>query len=101
MSNLSSGNYTGVSLNIFFSPCQLSWNITANSEQGVEVDVYGFQNNGEKACDLDLDAGLIEVGALDAVAAVPKHNTALRGIQKIPLQLFLESGNKSGASTTF
>merc|ERR1712224_261692 len=33
-----------------------------NSEQGVEVDVFGYKNEKEQAFDLDLDAGLIEVG---------------------------------------
>mmetsp|Transcript_14670 Transcript_14670/g.34092 ORF Transcript_14670/g.34092 Transcript_14670/m.34092 type:complete len:176 (-) Transcript_14670:2204-2731(-) len=71
-----------------------------NSEQGVEVDVYGYRNDEEKAYDLDLDAGLIEVRPLDAISVVPKHNTTFRGIHKMPMQLFLESGNNSGAATT-
>ena len=74
--------------------------IVANSEQGVEVDVYGYKNKEEKACELDLDAGLIEVGPLDAIAVVPKHNTTFRGIHNMPQQLFVESGNKNGAATT-
>ena len=73
---------------------------SANSEQGVEVDIYGYKNSEEKACELDLDASLVEVGALDAVAVVPKHNTTFRGIHNMPQQLFVESGNKSGAATT-
>lgn len=71
-----------------------------NSEQGVEVDIFGYKNSEEKACELDLDASLVEVGALDAVAVVPKHNTTFRGIHNMPQQLFVESGNKSGAATT-
>ena len=72
----------------------------ANSEQGVEVDIFGYKNSEEQACELDLDAGLVEVGQLDAVAVVPKHNTTFRGIHNMPQQLFVESGNKSGAATT-
>ena len=72
----------------------------ANSEQGVEVDIFGYKNSEEKACELDLDAGLVEVGQLDAVAVVPKYNTTFQGIHNMPQQLFVESGNKSGAATT-
>jgi len=71
-----------------------------NSEQGVEVDIFGYKNKEEKACELDLDAGLVEVGALDAVAVLPKHNTTFRGIHNMPAQIFVESGNKNGAATT-
>ena len=74
--------------------------VSANSEQGVEVDVYGYKNNEEKACELDLDAGLVEVGPLDAIAVLPKHNTAFRGIHNLPQQIFVESGNKHGSATT-
>ena len=74
--------------------------VSANSEQGVEVDVFGFKNKEEKACVLDLDAGLVEVGVLDAVAVLPKHNTTFRGIHNMPAQIFVESGNKNGAATT-
>ncbi len=74
--------------------------VPANSEQGVEVDVFGYKNKEEKACELDLDAGLVEVGPLDAIAVLPKHNTTFRGIHNMPSQLFLESGNKNGAATT-
>ena len=63
------------------------------------MDVYGYKNYEQKAYDLDLDAGLIEVGPLDAISVVPKHNATFRGIHKMPMQLFLESGNNSGAAT--
>ena len=72
----------------------------ANSEQGVEVDVIGYKNEEEKAYELDLDAGLIEVGSFDAIAVVPKHNSTFHGIHKMPHQIFFESGNNSGAATT-
>lgn len=71
-----------------------------NSKQGVEVDVFGYKTDEEKAFELNLDAGLIEVGSLDALSVVPKHNTTFHGIHKMPLQLFVESGNNCGASTT-
>ena len=73
---------------------------TANSEQGVEVDIIGYKNEEEKAYELDLDAGLIEVGSFDAISVVPKHNSTYHGIHKMPQQLFVESGNNSGAATT-
>jgi hypothetical protein len=78
----------------------LSVTVSANSEQGVEVDIFGYKNDEEKALELDLDAGLVEVAPLDAVAVVPKYNTTFHGIHNMPPLLFLESGNKSGASTT-
>jgi hypothetical protein len=74
--------------------------VSANSEQGVEVDVFGYKNEEEKACELDLDAGLIEVGQLDAISVLPKHNNTFQGIHNMPSQLFLESGNQCGAATT-
>ena len=37
---------------------------------------------------------------IDAIAVIPKHNTTFRGIHNMPSQMFLESGNKSGAATT-
>ena len=48
----------------FFLIQPFSKSILANSEQGVEVDVFGYKNEEEQAFDLDLDAGLIEVGPL-------------------------------------
>eukprot|EP00536_Pseudo-nitzschia_multiseries_P016716 jgi/Psemu1/222341/e_gw1.1208.21.1 len=71
-----------------------------NSEQGVEVDVIGYRTEEEKAYELDLDAGLIEVKSFDAISVVPKHNTTFHGIHKMPQQIFLESGNNAGAATT-
>jgi len=73
--------------------------IAANSEQGVEVDVIGYKKEEEKAYELDLDAGLIEVGPFDAISVVPKHNPTFHGIHKMPQQIFLESGNTAGAAT--
>ena len=48
----------------FFLIQLFSKSFSANSEQGVEVDVFGYKNEEEQAFDLDLDAGLIEVGPL-------------------------------------
>lgn len=84
----------------FLTLSGLSALVSANSKQGVEVDVFGYKTDEEKAFELNLDAGLIEVGSLDALSVVPKHNTTFHGIHKMPLQLFVESGNNCGASTT-
>jgi len=70
------------------------------SEQGVEVDVIGYKNKEEKAYELYLDAGLIEVGFFDAISVVPKYNTTFHGIHKMPSNLFLEAGQQAGAATT-
>lgn len=71
-----------------------------NSEQGVEIDVIGYKKEEEEAFQLDLDAGLVEVGSFDAISIVPKHNSTFHGIHKMPPQIFLESGNNVGAATT-
>ena len=71
-----------------------------NSEQGVEVDVVGYKTKDEQAFELDLDAGLIEVGVFDAIAVVPKHNTTYNGIHTINKNNFIEMGNLAGSATT-
>ena len=71
-----------------------------NAPQGVEVDVVGYKTKEEKAYELDLDAGLLEVGELDAVAVVPKHNPTFHGIHTINKTNFLEMGQLAGAATT-
>mmetsp|Transcript_45058 Transcript_45058/g.109565 ORF Transcript_45058/g.109565 Transcript_45058/m.109565 type:complete len:225 (-) Transcript_45058:203-877(-) len=71
-----------------------------NAPQGVEVDVVGYKTKEEKAYELDLDVGLLEVGELDAVAVVPKHNPTFHGIHTINKTNFLEMGQLAGAATT-
>jgi hypothetical protein len=71
-----------------------------NAPQGVEVDVVGYKTAEEKAYELDLDAGLLEVGGLDAVAVVPKHNPTFHGIHTINKTNFIEMGQLAGAATT-
>jgi len=71
-----------------------------NSEQGVEVDVIGYKTSEEKAYELDLDAGLIEVGVFDAIAVVPKHNPTFHGVHTIVKNSFLEMGQLAGSATT-
>jgi hypothetical protein len=66
----------------------------------VEVDVIGYKAKEEKAYELDLDAGLIEVGIFDAIAVVPKHNSTFHGVHTIPNNAFLEMGQLAGAATT-
>ncbi|KAG7353264.1 hypothetical protein IV203_009313 [Nitzschia inconspicua] len=71
-----------------------------NSEQGVEVDVIGYKTEEEKAYELDLDAGLIEVGVFDAIAVVPKHNSTFHGVHTIVKTNFIEMGQLAGAAST-
>lgn len=70
-----------------------------NAEQGVEVDIVTYKKEEEQPFELDMDEGLIEVGAFDAVAVVPKHNPTFKGLHSIVLTNFLELGNLAGAST--
>lgn len=70
-----------------------------NPNQGVEVGVIGYISDEEKAYELDLDAGLIEIDAFDGMAVVPKHNTTYHGIHCLPSNMFIESGQKAGAAS--
>ena len=54
----------------------------------------------ERAFELDLDAGLIEVGVFDAIAIVPKHNSTFHGIHTLVKNSFMEMGQLAGAATT-
>ena len=70
------------------------------ADQGVEVDVYGYTQANQHPEMLDLDAGLVDVSGLDAVAVIPKHNPKFQGIKSLQAPTFLEWGNLAGASTT-
>ena len=72
-----------------------------NSEQGVEVDIYGFKTAENQLYFLDLDEGLVDVGTFDAVAVLPKHNSSYKGIKSMVLNNFLDKGNIVGATATF
>jgi len=62
--------------------------------------VIGYKTSEEKAYELDLDAGLIEVGVFDAIAVVPKHNPTFHGVHTIVKNSFLEMGQLAGSATT-
>uniref|UniRef100_A0A6U1SAN0 Immune mapped protein 2 N-terminal domain-containing protein n=1 Tax=Cyclophora tenuis TaxID=216820 RepID=A0A6U1SAN0_CYCTE len=72
-----------------------------NSEQGVEVDIYGFKAAENQIYFLDLDEGLVDLVGFDAVAVLPKHNSSFKGIKSTVLNNFLEKGNLVGATATF
>lgn len=59
-------------------------------EQGVPVDVYGYQNKEERPMFLDLESGLVDVTELDAIAVVPRNATFLKGVKSTPASNFLE-----------
>jgi Immune Mapped Protein 2 (IMP2) N-terminal domain len=70
-----------------------------NADQGVEVDVYGFSATDNCPTFLDLDEGLVDVVAFDAIAVVPKHNVNFQGLHSLDMNNFLERGNIAGATT--
>mmetsp|Transcript_27998 Transcript_27998/g.41343 ORF Transcript_27998/g.41343 Transcript_27998/m.41343 type:complete len:184 (-) Transcript_27998:122-673(-) len=70
-----------------------------NSDQGVEVDIYGFRSLDNQPVYLDLDEGMVSVVEFDAVAVTPKHNDTFRGIKTLTMNNFLDRGNIVGAST--
>lgn len=70
-----------------------------NSDQGVEVDIYGFRSLDNKPVYLDLDEGMVSVAEFDAVAVTPKFNDTFRGIKSLAMNNFLDRGNIVGAST--
>ena len=74
--------------------------IQFTAQQGVAVDVYGYLKDKEKPVYLDLESGLIDVSAYDAVAVMPKDHAFLKGVKSIVVSNFLELGNLAGASTT-
>lgn len=71
-----------------------------HAHQGVEVDVYGYHQATQEPFPLHIDDGFVNVGELDAVAVIPKHNPKFKGIKSLQISTFLEWGSLTGASTT-
>jgi Immune Mapped Protein 2 (IMP2) N-terminal domain len=69
-------------------------------EQGLAVDVYGFETATQQPMQLDLESGLQDVRHLNAIAVVPRHAEFLKGVKTININNFLDLGNLAGASTT-
>lgn len=65
-------------------------------EQGLKVDVYGYENG--RVNFLDLDDKLRQVGDLEAVAVVPQGNDRFKGVHALTQSVFLQYGNFEGAS---
>jgi len=70
-----------------------------NSDQGVEVDIYGFSLQHDTPTFLELDKGLVDMQTLDAVSVVPKHNVNFQGVHSLAQSNFLDRGNLAGAAT--
>eukprot|EP00339_Tiarina_fusa_P005393 CAMPEP_0116998728 /NCGR_PEP_ID=MMETSP0472-20121206/1701_1 /TAXON_ID=693140 ORGANISM="Tiarina fusus, Strain LIS" /NCGR_SAMPLE_ID=MMETSP0472 /ASSEMBLY_ACC=CAM_ASM_000603 /LENGTH=515 /DNA_ID=CAMNT_0004697973 /DNA_START=100 /DNA_END=1647 /DNA_ORIENTATION=- len=66
---------------------------------GVEVDLYGYVSSESKPVSLNLDAGMVDVSALDAVAVIPRHKDFLQGVKTMNASTFLEKGGIAGSST--
>jgi hypothetical protein len=74
--------------------------IQFTAQQGVPVDVYGYQKDKNHPEFIDTQSGMVDVSTFDAVAVMPKHHEFLKGVKTIALQNFLEMGNIAGCSTT-
>jgi Immune Mapped Protein 2 (IMP2) N-terminal domain len=69
-------------------------------EQGLAVDVYGYEIATQQPLQLDLESGLQDIRHLNAIAVVPRHHEFLKGVKTITATNFLDLGNLAGASTT-
>jgi hypothetical protein len=69
-------------------------------EQGVSVDIYGYENSKEQPQFLDLESGLVDIDPWDAIAVIPRHAAFLKGVKSINQSNFLELGNMAGFATT-
>lgn len=69
--------------------------------QGIPVDVYGYHQASNSCHLLDLEAGLIDLDQIDAVAVMARHHEFLKGVKTIQMQNFMEMGNVAGATTIF
>lgn len=65
-------------------------------EQGLKVDVYGYQDG--RVSYLDMDDKLLNVGDLEAVAVVPEGNDRFKGVHALTRTVFLDNGNFEGSS---
>jgi len=74
--------------------------IQFKAEQGVPVDVYGYNKGKQQPVLLDLESGLVDVAPYDAVAVMPQGHEFMKGVKTMASQTFLEMGNLAGASTS-
>jgi hypothetical protein len=74
--------------------------ILFSPEQGVSVDIYGYENSKEQPQFLDLESGLVDIDPWDAIAVIPRHAAFLKGVKSINQSNFLELGNMAGFATT-
>jgi hypothetical protein len=70
-------------------------------EQGIEVDVYVYFNDGSRMEHLDFQGGSImhDVGNVDAVAVIPHLNDAYSGLKSMDITQFSNKGNLCGNTT--
>ncbi|KAL7482153.1 hypothetical protein ACHAW6_007840 [Cyclotella cf. meneghiniana] len=70
-------------------------------EQGIEVDVYVYFNDGSRMENLDFQGGSImyDVSNVDAVAVVPRLNDAYSGLKSMDITQFSNKGNLCGNAT--
>jgi len=72
----------------FFSPI----------EQGIDVDVFVYYNDGNKSEQWDFKGGneSYNVGNVDSVAVIPHLNDCFAGIKSMDLSTFSNKGNMNG-----
>ena len=68
-------------------------------EQGVEVDIYGFDSSRSRPHHFSEDR-VIDLHRFDAVAVVPKNKNHLQGVKSFDMTTFLGKGSVAGSSTT-
>ena len=74
--------------------------IQFRAEQGVAVDVYGYNAEKQQPSLLELELGLVDMSHCNAVAVMPRGHEFMKGVKTMASQTFLEKGNLAGASST-
>ena len=74
--------------------------IQFRAEQGVAVDVYGYNAEKQQPLLLELELGLVDMSHCNAVAVMPRGHEFMKGVKTMASQTFLEKGNLAGASST-
>ncbi len=74
----------------FFSPI----------EQGVEVDIFAYFNDGNKTQQLVFRGGeeMQDISSADAVACVAKGSDVYRGVRSMDIVAFVTKGNQNGCA---
>mmetsp|Transcript_2339 Transcript_2339/g.5042 ORF Transcript_2339/g.5042 Transcript_2339/m.5042 type:complete len:171 (+) Transcript_2339:141-653(+) len=71
-------------------------------EQGIEVDIFVFFNDGNKTQQLTFEGGDVmqDVSSAYAVACVAKGSDVYTGVRSMDVVTFMNKGNQSGCAIT-